>query len=244
MSLQPAVPGADPLPIELSSTQPRERDRLSAALRIIWVIPQVFVLFFIYIAAFFVLVAGWFVALATGELPDFAEEFLSGALRWGTRVSGYLYFLTDEYPPFSLEPEPGYPIQIGIPERAPLNRLAVLFRIILVIPAGIVSSVVASGLGLVSVASWFMITFTGAQPIPLYEATRAVIRYQARIGGYFSMLTAEYPWGLLGDLPTVPDAQGDAVEPGAWSIRLSQGGRTAMIVIIVLGAIYALYNNL
>jgi hypothetical protein len=236
VAMNPTEPGAVPLPINFRSSQPSERDRLTAALRLIWVIPQAFVYFFVAIAAFFVVIAGWFGALVTGELPEFAEEFLSGVLRWGTRLQGYLYFLTDEYPPFSLGEFPDYPIQISIPPLAPLNRLAVLFRLILVIPAAIVSSVLAAGLGLVSVGSWAMITFTGAQPIPLYEASRVVTRFQTRVGGYFTMLTAEYPWGVLGDQPEA-GGEGAAASDG-WAIRLSQGGRNAMIVVIVLGAIY------
>jgi len=51
-----------------------ERDRLTAALRLIWVIPQIVVLAFVYIGAFFVAIAGWLGALFTGELPDFAEN--------------------------------------------------------------------------------------------------------------------------------------------------------------------------
>jgi len=242
MSINPTAPGAEPHPINLRSIQPMERDRLTAALRIIWVIPQMIALFFVSIAAFVVVVIGWFGALFTGELPDFAEDFLSGFLRWGVRVHGYLHFLTDVYPPFSLDEDPNYPIQISIPERAPLNRLAVLFRFILVIPGAIVGSVAGTGLGLMAVGSWAMITFTGSQPIPLYEATRAVARFQARLGGYFTMLTAEYPWGLLGDLPTAGD--GEVAEGSDWSIRLSQGGRNAMIVVIVLGVLNLLYDQL
>ncbi len=241
MSMDPSAPDAPPRPINFRSIQPVERDRLTAALRLIWAIPQLVVLTFVYIGAFFVLVVGWFGALFTGELPDFAEKFLSGTLRWGIRVSGYLYFLTDTYPPFSLDEDLNYPIQISIPERARLNRLAVLFRIILVIPAAIVGSVVGAGLGLVSVGSWAMITFTGSLPIPLYEATRAVIRFHLRLGGYFSMLTPEYPWGLLGDRP--PAGEEEPAQSGGWSIWLSQGGRNAMIVLIVLGVIETIVNR-
>jgi hypothetical protein len=35
--------------------------------------------------------------------PDGMRDFAIGVLRWGNRVSGYQYLLTDEYPPFSLD---------------------------------------------------------------------------------------------------------------------------------------------
>jgi hypothetical protein len=197
------------------------------------------VLWFVGIAGFAVAIVGWIAVLATGELPESIEKFLAGVIRWGVRVSGYLYFLTDEYPPFSLDEDPTYPIEISVPPRQPLNRLAVLFRLILVIPAGIVVMVATSGLGLLSVGSWAMITFTGSQPKPLYEATRAVIRFETRVSGYFWMLTAEYPWGLLGDEPVAGD---DASDDSSWSLRLSEGGRNAVYVVLALGVLYVLYN--
>jgi hypothetical protein len=237
----PSTPGA-PAPLLLNSAQPAERDRLTAALRFIWVIPQVFVLLFVFIAAFFVLVFGWFGALFTGRLPTFASDFLAGAIRWGTRVSGYFFFLTDEYPPFSLEEDPAYPIKLAIPPGGELNRLAVLFRIILVIPAAIVSSVVGSGIFLIAVAAWATITFTGKQPAPLYEAIRVVTRYHMRVSGYFSLLTAEYPWGVMGETSTA-SPEGAYAEDADWDLRLSQSGRTTMIVVIVLGIISTILNN-
>ena len=155
--------------------------------------------------------------------------------------------MTDEYPPFSLGQEPQYAIQVAIPPTTQLNRLAVLFRIILVIPGAIVASVVGSGIGVVSIASWFMIVFTGAMPKPIYEAVRVGIRFNVRVLGYFWMLTPEYSWGVLGDLPegtATPAAlpsgtEGSAaeVDSSGWFLRLSSEGRTAMIVTLVIGAV-------
>jgi Domain of unknown function (DUF4389) len=198
------------------------------------VIPQVFVLVFVGLAAFFASIAGWFAALFLGRLPEGLRDFLAGVLRWSTRVQGYLFLLTDQYPPYSLGEEYEYPVRVAIPPPLRLNRAAVLFRIVLAIPAWIVASVVNSGLLLVSIGSWFMILVTGRLPVPLYEATRATVRYQTRFYGYFSMLTPEYPWGVIGDGSPSPTT----VDPYEfWSVRLSSGGRAAMIVVIVLGVL-------
>jgi hypothetical protein len=43
------------------------------------------------------------------RLPDFAVSYLTGYVLWYTRVTAYAMLLTDVYPPFSLEDEPGYP---------------------------------------------------------------------------------------------------------------------------------------
>jgi Domain of unknown function (DUF4389) len=204
------------------------------------VIPQAIVLFFVYIAAFFAVIAAWFVALFSGRLEGGLREFIAGTLRWDLRVLGYFFFLTDTYPPFSLGDEDTFPIRLAIPPPVELNRAAVLFRLFIAIPAWVVGSVLASGLLVVSVGSWFMLLVTGELPIPLFEATRAVVRYQARLYGYFAMLTPEYPWGAMGDSSSLP-AGADSDE--AWSIKLSSGGRTAMIVLIVLGVISEVINN-
>jgi len=79
--------------------------RLTVAFRIILAIPQFIVLYFLFIAAFFVLVIGWFGALFMGRLPEWVHSFVSGVVRWTTRVYAYMYLLTDRYPPFSLDDE-------------------------------------------------------------------------------------------------------------------------------------------
>ena len=204
------------------------------------VIPQFIVLFFMNIAAFFAVIAAWFAALVTGRVPDGLRDFIAGVLRWNIRVEGYLYFLTDAYPPFSLAEEEAYPVRLAIPPPGELNRAAVLFRLLIAIPAGIVANVVGAGLGVVSIGSWFMLLVTGELPGPLFEAACTVVRYQARFYGYFTMLTPEYAWGVMGDQPALA---GGADTEGAWSIVLSSGGRTAMVVVIVLGVIVDIFNR-
>jgi len=234
------MPSEQAQAVNISTAFPGDRDRMTCGIRLIMVIPQFIALFFVGIAALVLAIVGWFGALVTGQLPDFVEEFLSGYLRWTTRVNGYLYFLTDEYPPFSMQREEEYGVVLQIPPPVRLNPLAVLFRIILVIPAWIVATIALYGLGVVSIASWAMIVFTGKLPNPLYEATRAVIRYGARAGAYFGMLTPVYAWGLFGDVPPGNDADASTLTPGArssWAIRLSSNARTIVVVMLVIGVV-------
>ncbi len=42
--------------------------------------------------------------LFTGRYPAGMFDFVVGSMRWSTRVSGWLYTLTDDYPPFTLKP--------------------------------------------------------------------------------------------------------------------------------------------
>jgi Domain of unknown function (DUF4389) len=181
------------------------QNRLTVAFRIILVIPQAFVLLVLSVVAFFVAVIGWFGALITGTLPLWAHDFLSGYVRWSTRVSGYLYLLTDRYPPFSLDDE-DYPLRpVMPPPGGPLNRWSVLFRLVLAVPAGVFYDIVQSGLTFpLLFVMWFVVLVTGRMPPPLYTAYAALLRYQTRFHAWFTMLTPEYAWGMLGDTTPPP----------------------------------------
>jgi hypothetical protein len=68
-------------------------------------IPHYIVLFFLAIAAFFCVIAAWFAILFTGRYPRSLFDFVLGVQRWALRVAAYAFLLvTDEYPPFSLQP--------------------------------------------------------------------------------------------------------------------------------------------
>lgn len=175
--------------------------RVTVAFRFILAIPHLFILYFLQMAAAVVVFIGWWGALFTGRLPEFAASFLSGYLRWTMRVNAYMFLLTDEYPPFTLDDDPAYPVRLAVPARQPLNRLAVFFRWILVIPAEIVAAVVMFGAGtIVSFIAWLITLITGKLPTPLHLAFTAVLRYLTRFNCYWFMLTAAYPGGLFGDM--------------------------------------------
>ena len=220
---QPTPEAMAPAPasqvVDLSVLPNARQRRWTAALRLPLAVPHLFVLFFLGLAAFVVVVIGWFGALFTGRLPGFATEYLSGYVRWSVRVNAYLFFLTDRYPPFSFDPVPEYPVRLAFrPGR--LNRWAVLFRIIFVIPAYVVLSVVTSGANLVSIVSWAATWITARLPEPFYEAFRVVVRLEARFWAYLGMLSSEYPWwGMFGDeapigATTLPPP---GYYPGAWA---------------------------
>ena len=119
-------------PVLVAFAGPAPQSRLTVLVRIFMVIPQLVVLWLLGVAAMVVVIIGWFGALFTGRLPVFAADFLTGYLRWLTRVYAYTVLLTDVYPPFTLD-DADYPVRVAVmPGR--LNRLAVLFRVFLLIP--------------------------------------------------------------------------------------------------------------
>lgn len=85
-------------PIAFDLRVPDRPDRLTNALRFIWVIPAAIVLWFIEIGAAVVAVIAWFAILFTGRYPKGLQPFAIRALRMSLRVTAYAYLATDDYP--------------------------------------------------------------------------------------------------------------------------------------------------
>jgi hypothetical protein len=199
-------------PVLIAFAPSAPQSRLTVLVRIIMVIPQLFVLWLLGIAAMVVVIIGWFGALFTGRLPLFAADFLAGYLRWLTRVYAYMFLLTDVYPPFALD-DADYPVRVAVTP-GELNRLAVLFRIFLLIPCGIVQGILSYGaFTIVEFVSWLIVLITGRMPTALHQALSAALRYQIRTLGFALMLTSAYPAALFGD-PDGPASWSPVAPPG------------------------------
>jgi ABC-type multidrug transport system fused ATPase/permease subunit len=214
---------------ELDIDIPERQRRLTVLLRLILLIPQDIVLFFLSIAAGVVMVLGWFGALFLGRLPYWAADFLGGYLAYHIRVYAYSFLLVDRYPPFRWRPE-NYPVVIRL-QPGRLNRLAVFFRFILVIPAAIVVDVVTAGWAVLSFFIWLIVLILGRTPKPIAGAGYALLRYLFRTEAYFMLLTGAYPKRLFGDDPNQP------ATPEHRPLVLSEGARAMLVVFIVLGVL-------
>jgi Domain of unknown function (DUF4389) len=260
-------PADDAAPVIMSFGPALPQNRLTVFFRIFMVIPAVFVVGIIGIAAYFVGIVSWWAALFLGRLPNWAFEFQSGFLRWAARVQAYTYLLTDRYPPFTLE-DADYPVRV-FTRPTSLSRLAVLFRVILIIPAYLLAIISGFGLALLSIGAWVAALFTGQVPDSLHQALAAFIRYYTRFLGYWLLVTPEYPGGLYGDKvaaapatewttpaaadaaapdATAPDAGSGDTAPiaattaapataGPWQLILSGSARNLVTVGLVLGVI-------
>lgn len=89
-------------PISIEVDYPQKLSRLTTFFRIFMVIPHVFILYFIGIAAGIITLISWFAILITGRYPRGLFDFMVYYFRWSTRVTGYgSLLLTDKYPPFN-----------------------------------------------------------------------------------------------------------------------------------------------
>lgn len=66
-------------------------------------VPHFVALVVLAVIAAFVSMIVWFGVLFLGRYPRGLFNFMVGVTRWSNRVLAYVYFLRDEYPPFSLK---------------------------------------------------------------------------------------------------------------------------------------------
>jgi hypothetical protein len=116
------------------------------------------------IAVLVLVIIGWFAALIKGRLPRSFASFLSNYVIYQTRVYSYLWLMNDAYPPFSAKAS--FDVNVDIPV-GNVRRLAVLFRLVLLIPAQIVNSLVSLGLAVAGVFIWLIVLVSGSMPLSL-----------------------------------------------------------------------------
>ncbi len=90
-------------PVTLEVDYPERLSRWLIFVKWLFVIPNLIVLMVLLLAYYVVLIIAWFAILFTARYPKGLFGFAVGVMRWNLRATAYMYFLRDEYPPFSLE---------------------------------------------------------------------------------------------------------------------------------------------
>jgi hypothetical protein len=86
-----------------------------------------------------------------------------------------------------------YPVALEIDYVDRRSRLTTFFRLLMVIPLFIVGYVYLIGLGLVAIAAWFVLLFTGRWPLGMYNFATGVLRFTARLNAYTFLTVDPYP---------------------------------------------------
>ncbi len=121
--------------IDLRADYPERSSRGWAVLTILLIklialIPHAIILFFLGIAQFVVAIVAQVAVALNGEYPAGMHSFVAGVLRWQMRVTAFLLSLTDRYPPFTLQPDSGYPIDVAAERPAQSSRVYALFTLL------------------------------------------------------------------------------------------------------------------
>ncbi len=208
---------ASAYPVQYSVDYPEgARNRLSALLRIILVIPILVVIALVsgYTSsgdleideAISPLFAGGIVWTATLLMLLFRKKYPRWWFDWNlelqrfsARVGSFLFLLRDEYP--STDEEQAVHLDIPYPNaQEELNRFLPIVKWLLAIPhyvALIVLGVVAL---IVTVFAWLSILVTGSYPRGMFDFVVGVGRWGFRVTAYAALLTTDrYPPFRLGN---------------------------------------------
>ncbi len=159
--------------------------------RLLLVIPLALWLALWSLAVFFAVIIAWFVGIVTGRVPNSLHSFMAQYVRFATQVNAYLWIAANPYPSFM--GDAGYPVDVEIADPVQQSRLTILFRLVLAIPAAIVTNVLQNVAWIVAILGWFLGVFTARMNKGMEELLAYILRYQAQTYGYVLLLTQRYP---------------------------------------------------
>ena len=220
----------EPHPVRLVVEDDLERNRVTVFFRLILAIPHLIWVTLWTIAAVLVGIVNWFATLITGRPPAGIHRFLSSYVRYSVQLNAYVYLVANPYPGF-LGEEGEYEVDVRLPPPAPQERWKTLLRIILALPALLLSGVLggAGGPGRIpqrgrratfstgggalmlfcAFLGWFAVLFTSRMPRGLRDANAYAIGYGAQVAAYVLLLTDRYPnadpTALLDSVPRPPE---------------------------------------
>jgi len=119
------------------------RSRLTVLFRLFLAIPHFAWLTLWGIAAFVVAFILWLAVLIEGKAPKTLHDFVAGYVRYATHVASYVLLAANPYPGFRGAPGYAVDVEIDLPVRQ--GRWAGFFRLILALPALLLTSALGGG---------------------------------------------------------------------------------------------------
>src|SRR4051812_13678512 len=204
----------NPHPVRLVVEDDYRRSRLTVFFRLLLAIPH-FIWFFLWTV--WVVITGfvnWLISIFTGRPPSWFHGVMCGYVRYQAHLAAYLSLVADPYPGFMGEAGT-YPVDVQLPEEpVTQRRWTIGIRLVLFIPALLVSSTLggltggnlgssrgkkrnATGGGTLlfacAVLGWFASLAKGRMPKGLRDAGAYSIGYSAQASAYLLLVTDRYP---------------------------------------------------
>ena len=182
----------------LVDVQLTNRNRTTVFWRGVLVVPVA-----IFFASFYQMMqAGWSTAILVlpaalalifrEVYPSYVLTFNHAVMELSTRISAYLFLLTDEYP--SIERNPNVAVIFpDIEGGKKLNRWLPLVKWFLAIPLYIVGIIYALISALLTIYAWLATSITGNYPEVAAKTVLGTIDFWNRIYGAITLVTDEYP---------------------------------------------------
>ena len=172
-----------PHPIRVVVNDDLQRNRLTVFFRLILAIPGLLWATLWGVIAVLALIVDWFATLFTGRSPEGLHTFLATYLRFVTHLRAYILLIADPFPGFTGR-QGTYPIDLEVDPPEPQSRLTVLFRIILAIPALIVTNILSN---------LSQLLVMGRVPEGLRNFAALALRIETQTYAYVLLLTQRYP---------------------------------------------------
>lgn len=183
---------AEAHPVRLVVGGDLRRTRLTVFFRPLLAIPYLVWAALWGVAAVVAAIVSWFAILLSGRAPDGLHEFLARYVRFVTQMDAFLYLVADPFPGF-LGEAGSYPVDVEIDPPAEQGRWAVASRIVLAIPALLITNVLQSVLQVIALIGWFYALATGRMSVGMRNLSAYCLRYQAQTSAYAFLLTSRYP---------------------------------------------------
>jgi hypothetical protein len=206
-----------PHPVRLVVRDVLERSRLTVLLRLVLSLPHLVWLSLYGAAALVFAVVAWLFVLATGRVPTSLHRFLANFTRYSTHLTAYLALAANPYPGFSGDGT--YPVDVEIDPAARQRRLGAAVRLLLALPALLLSSALAGSAALAAFGSvgagglvvtvaflgWFACLARGRMPRGMRDAATYAIGYGAQATAYALLVTDRYPDSTPGRVEPAPE---------------------------------------
>ena len=206
------------LPLRIVVSDDLERSRATVFFRLVLAIPHLVVVGLWGFAAGAVSIVLWLALLVDGKAPQTLQSFVASYLRYSVQVSAYVYLAAGPYPPFG--GGDGYPVDLEVDPSPRQTRGRVAARLVLAIPALLLSSVLGGGAwfgnlswafshnshadwsagwsvggvaATAAVLTWFASVTLGRAPLGLRDLISYAIGYTAQASGYLLLVTDRYP---------------------------------------------------
>jgi hypothetical protein len=180
-------------PIRLDVDDDLRRSRMTTFFRLPLAVPHLVWLALWNVAVFFALIVNWFVLLFRGRPSAPIHRFVARFVRYQTHVYAFLQLVANPFPGFAGR-HGSYPVDVALPDPERQPRLVTGFRLILAIPAVLISGGLNGVAVLAAIYSWFHAMLRGRVPRGLRNVGAFALRYNAQMVGYTGLLTHRYPY--------------------------------------------------
>jgi hypothetical protein len=192
MTTEP-VSESGPHPIKLRMIDDLRRSRLTVFFRLLIAVPHIVWYYLWSLLARIVAVLTWLCALVTGRPPRPFHRFLGSYVRYQNHFWAFLSLVGNPFPGF-LGKRASYPVDLDTPAEPEIqHRLVTFFRLLLAIPAMLLSAALTYALAVVALLGWFVSLVRGRMPEGLRDLGAYILRYSGQVNAYVYLQTARYP---------------------------------------------------